>query len=429
MDALRSRNLRASSISPHEERELRRWCRTREAAHLRRIQGLVERGAIRNARKAARKFRGTLAGRLMALWRTAPDCYKSQPSLEWAEQELLRRAKLTEALRLLPAIASFARPARASVRLMPKRAGGHRLICSFDWADKARQRLLSQSMFPFASLHHSQFMLTPRAGGRGRAAACNALLQRLEDGEDDLVFLQVDVRNYFGTISHDWLERNLGMDLTVTRHHIHTGAMTFTMRDIATARPLDGELIELGRRGLPQGSALSSLVAEMAMADILRGLPAHLQDRLIVYSDNIGAAVPRSEGAAVEELIREAFRLHGAGPFETTSSVTRVTSEFKFLGYWWRVSDGTPQVFVPEIIAQNWAIEIGSRIAHASLEELPHLENVIKGKASAWRLWTGAALLCSDLLHQVQTARITLGGAEDDQLATLPHWLTDFGPD
>jgi hypothetical protein len=345
----------------------------------------------------------------MALWTTTPKWRRSRASRSWAENEAIRRDKLEELFRLLPEIGSFRRPARAYVRKKWKGHGRFRPICSFDWSDAARQRLVARSLLPVARLHRSQFMLTPREGGRGRTAACNTLLQRLEGRGDDLVFVQIDVREYFASISHQWLEERLGLPIEIIRNHVHTGGMHMVARGNATVRPSAGDLSELSRRGLPQGSALSSLVAEIVMADILEGLPVHLRDALIVYSDNPGLLLPRGEEAAVEELIRGVFGRHGAGPFDLTCTAKLVTDEFKFLGVWWRVIDGRPNRYVPLIVAERWALGMISRIMVADLAELPRLALVASGTFNEWKYWDGLGALRRDVLGALEAQQRWLG--------------------
>jgi RNA-directed DNA polymerase len=92
----------------------------------------------------------------------------------------------------------------------------------------------------------------------------------------------------------------------------------------------------MDRRGLPQGSAASSLVAEMVMAEILREAAGRLADVLCLhtYSDNLGGLVPLNrDEAALVECLKNVFATHRAGPFRMTSRVDRMARSFPYLGY------------------------------------------------------------------------------------------------
>ena len=107
--------------------------------------------------------------------------------------------------------------------------------------------------------------------------------------------MQFDVRDFYSQIDHGWLEEALPLPLGLVRSHVHTGGMTIVpLRKNVRAR-LGGAFEQLSRRGIPQGSALSPLVGEFVVAEVLRGLSDRFGAPLLhavhhdfhTYSDNI----------------------------------------------------------------------------------------------------------------------------------------------
>lgn len=394
---IRTGATRTRPLSFAEEKSLRTWAGRQEEAGLRRIKEHLARGARRAAEREAHKLQRTLGAKLLALWRTVPSHLRPKGGMSAEDREFLRAAKLEMMMLLVNKVGSFSQPASALV--FAKRKRGHkpgspdrRALFSFGWADKARQRLLATTLHPFASFHPSQFLLQRHAGKRGRSAACEALLDALKGLADTHVFVQLDVRDFYGSIRHEWLENNLGLPQEVIRHHVHTSRMTISWDRSALAHLSDGVRRELARRGIPQGSALSPLIAEMVMADILRGLADRLDGvPLFTYSDNLGIIVPRTEAAVVVEHLRDAFARHDAGPFELTSTSPKpATGEIKFLGRWWRNVDGKPHQFVPEGVANARALLIIEEAMVGGTAVLPRSRARTRSLAAEWAGWDGA---------------------------------------
>lgn len=325
-----------------------------------------------------------------------------------AEREAVRQRRLADVFSALSSIASFSQPARAQTFCRPKPRGGERALTTFFWEDDARLRILKSALTPFANLHDSQFMLAQNGHRRGPASVREALLQALREAEGEQVFLQFDVRDFFGSISHAWLEDHLGLDRGIVRRFVHTGEMLIVPIGEMRGDRLTGDARQENGRsgvGIPQGSALSSLIAEMVMADILRSDAVFDKGRLFTWSDNLGVLVPRGEAGVIEELIQAAFGRHGAGPFHLISESRPVTSEFKFLGAWYRVEAGLPRAFIPEAVARGWADNVCADILTASESELLRMEQRVRGKEAAWNWWSGMAAISAQVRALIQSAR------------------------
>jgi hypothetical protein len=368
---------------------------------------------MRRAPREAWQQRAKLAFRLNALFDGLGRWRREQHDRE-GDRAAQHRDAMVAVFNALPIVARFDGQATAIVKYVQKPGGGNRPITSFSWLNYARQRLLVSTVQPFADFHCAQFQRQPEPEHRGLAAVRKALLKALEDADDTHVFLHMDVRDFYGSIRHSWVEGHLGVERGIVQRHIHTGGMRFIpLNAIADVRQADEALRESDRRGgrgLPQGSALSPLVAEMVMADILRSAAVFNEVQLFVWSDNIGVLVPRSGVGALQESIREAFLSHGAGPFQLTSTVHSVAREFKFLDTWYRVEHGEALAYVPDAVAMAWEASISGRLLTAGLDKLDQIEMHIRSKLAAWSWWEGSEDIKDHLSGALARARRSLGG-------------------
>jgi RNA-directed DNA polymerase len=408
--------LKPEMITRREEDHLRSFCRSQVSRWQRRIARLVQARSMRKAQRASRQMRRKLGVRLYALLQASRKAVEYDPENMCLEQ--LRRRRLTLAFEHLRDINCFDAPAQGTVWNKSKSSGeGVRPICSFNWTDKARQHLLDLTLQPFAGYHPSQSLLRFGNEGRGVTAACKALLEALGGCADEHVFVQIDVKDFFGSISHEWLESNLPLAGGTIRRHVHTGEMNLKMRDTACK---EIRLSRTARQGIPQGSALSQLVAEMVMSDILRGITVPPGVRIVTYADNIGMVVPKGCEAAVEELFRGAFERHGAGPFQLTcSKPVPVTNSFPFLGLSFAVREGTPTVDVPEETWGVWLCEIGDEVLVASPKELADIERKARGKLAQWRMCSGIEALETRAFSLIASGFEALMLGDDHEEATL----------
>jgi len=408
---LRTGELDGNALTWPEELSLRQWAKHDAQQMQRSIRRLVERGAYRNARRAVRQHNKRLSVRLTALFAASRRHRWASKFATSAGREFIRRQRLVDVLAALSEVGCFNRPARASRFFRAKPNGGTRTLIKFDWVDDARLRILNSALTPFADLHGSQFLLG-QDGRRGPASVRESLLQALREAGDDHVFLQFDIRDFYGSISHAWLEDNLYLEKGIVRRFVHTGEMLIvTLQEMRTGRrrPADASN-ENGQsgHGIPQGSALSSLVAEQVMAHVLRSDAVFARVRLFAWSDNLGALVPRNEALAIEELVRSAFERHGAGPFRLTVERTPITSEFKFLGVWYRVKDGTPRAYIPDEVADRWETDICRDILTANVDQLRTIVQRTLGKHEAWKWWPGIAPRVTSILASVWSADAAL---------------------
>ncbi len=423
-------DLSARSISLAEQEVLLTWaCAKRRALHTKLVNAARDASA-RKSRNAIRLYRTSLAVRFLALWDATPK--ELRPGHRQDEQgaERLRIDRLAFILSNVSDLRSLQPAPEGRLMTRAKGDGRYRAFFSFEWMDRARFRLLSDALEPFVGFHASQFQLRWHAGVRGTQAACKALLETISglsstpDEEvphtgrfpaEDHVFFELDVTDFFGSISEAWWATKPILDEEMSRwlytRHLHVKS-SGKVRD-----QLDGAYQEVIRRGVPQGSALSALVAEWVMADVLREVPAlPAGTHLFTYCDNIGVITPRPLAEATEELIRGAFSASGAGSFSLRrkGGPTAVCSPFRFLGMEFVGARGGARLRVPRHTEELATLALRTDLLHASTPaDLVRLRRAINGRAAAWSLWPEASSWKADRLREIDQASTWLMAMPD----------------
>jgi RNA-directed DNA polymerase len=395
LDDLVGGRITAKDVGAEERRDLCRYCRDACKASAAAIQRLVDVGHRKHAKRERREHIRRREVLLHALLCAARKNWSVTEAMTVDEREAQRQRQLQMAVTHLGVVGRFGRSARAEQRLKPKKDGGHRPIMKFYWVDYARQIVLKSALTPFANLHDGQAMLARDPNRRGPATVRETLLAKLNEcGESD-VFMQFDVRDFYGSISHEWLEGHLGIDPALIRKHVHTGGMLIeTIGEMTDVRD-DHEAsrsTKTGRRGIPQGSAVSPLIAEQVMASVIGSVAALEELGPITWSDNLAVIVPGDRVAAIDSLVHAAFADHGAGPFHLTVCRTPVTREFRFLGAWFRKTPSGAVAYIPEAVSINWEAKVSGALQHAhTVRQLDGLERGVRGKLAQWSWCESAA--------------------------------------
>jgi RNA-directed DNA polymerase len=391
------RAIAGGSVEPHTITQaeffgLRAHCRRQAQRWQDQIKEEVTAGRSRIARKEQHQFLRALPVRVLAAisaWEKAG----GRPAEGAASFDRIWR--IAEALHRLD------KPSTAHLtKKMKLRANAHRPICAFrDIEDRARQHLAVMAVTPFASIHPAQF-----AWRRGRSAACESLHNAMRDAGREGGFAQIDIKNFYGSISHAWLEENLPLSEGMIRSVIHTGGMRIIPFGRGQARPTCEDIQEVARRGIPQGSAASPLIAEIVVADVLRGLADRLPPHILInYSDNV-AIVLRGNAAdwpAFMELLRDAFATHPAGPFHLTmSQVKPLTHSSRFLGYSWVWRDNNPVAYVEPEHLEDRILQLRSDILFMPAQKL---RGQALGYRAAFSLCRVTRSACDELLEELRT--------------------------
>lgn len=416
------------AIGETDEQAIVRRCRADVRARTLKIEAHVARSAYRPARREGHQLRRCLAGRLNALWASLPDELKDDRRRAEDDRAQIRALRWRALVLGLSTVEHLDRPSTARLTARPKGSRSatgerrYRPVYSFDWLDLAKQRLIATSITPFVDLHPSQYMLR-QLGKRGRSAVRETLLERLPLMGPDQVFVQLDVKGFHQNINHEWLEESLpGVSKGIIRSHGHTGGMIHApVKDKVKARlgvAERGAYENFNRRGIPTGSALSALIGEYVMAEVLRRLADQPQEPLLfvhygdlhTYSDNLGVFVDRTRAEAVVDLLKRAFSSSPAGPFELRAMPSvPAHGPFKFLGHWFRAQDGAAEAYVPEHIAERRMEELLQDLLTAQPAELMALRRKIEGVAADWKYWEGSDTWRAEALAQVASAEGAFG--------------------
>lgn len=395
-----------SDLSAAEELAIRWWCRNCTQCSVADIQSLIARGHFRHARRARNEHFKKRTIHLYAALMSVRAVWPMKSSHTAEEREHARQQRLRAAFEALKSVGNFNAPARATRFARPKKNGGFRLITSFNWVDKARHYVLKSALTPFANLHASQFMLSHDTARRGPAAVRKALLAALNECGEDSVFMQFDVVDFYGSISHRWIEENLGLDPSIIQKHIHVGKMIIKDKgDNANVRALHEANQRGGQWGIPQGSRVSPLIAEQAMAAVLGSAAVFSEMPLFVWSDNLGMVVPRGMRDDIERLVRDAFASHDAGPFNLTVTSHPVSREFKFLGCWYSKEADGAKAFIPEDVIAGWQNAVGGQLTFCPRSEIDKVEARIRSKLAQWAWCKDAVAAGEELLGLIQSRR------------------------
>ncbi|HAC01742.1 MAG TPA: hypothetical protein DGP25_05840 [Brevundimonas sp.] len=414
-----------ASVTEAEQAGLLHHARQVEANMLAKIQDAAVNHGVRAARRAIARYHEKLAVRFYHLWQSTPPKHRPQTSLSEAENEARRISRLQGVFDRRERIARWA-PSEARLTTRQKPDGEHRPIFRFGWTEQARFRLFKSALEPFAGFHASQFQFAVNARDRGSQAACKAMLEALNslvgmttpigpNQAEDYVFLELDVEDFFGSIGEEWWGTKPVLDGRL-KEILYTDYLTVKASRRVRDR-LSGAFFHPSRRGLPQGSALSALIAEWVMADVLKGVPALSDDVfLFVYCDNIGVLAPRERIGAIEELIRTAFRAAGAGAFNLKDKSGRgavpVTRPFRFLGMEFCAAGGRAAISVNDHAVALATLDIGNELLMAQTHaQFDLIRRKVRGKASSWKLWSGARPWEEMMANTIDDAQSAQAGA------------------
>ncbi len=164
--------------------------------------------------------------------------------------------------------------------------------------------------------------------GRGRNAACKRVRKIAKTCK---FFVVIDLKDFFGSLSHDGVMKGLCFPHKVTRSVILDQVeATIHVNNNTTNNACNTEDT---RRGIPQGSVASNFVAALLLTPVLDVVPHH--GLVVVYADDILIGChSREEAKTIKKALKTALRSCPAGPLQVKKCEIRTLSKgFDFLGY------------------------------------------------------------------------------------------------
>jgi hypothetical protein len=311
----------------------------------------------------------------------------------------------------------------AYVRPQQKRNGGYRPVCDFGIANRSRQLLTRRALEPFCNPRPEQYLFN---GGRDQAVEATA--SAIRNGAKYAV--RADIRNCFGSI--DPTDPRFADTIPLTarvKENVLSGLHLNLICGVdlhhpghACTRDYMGD--NERRRGLPQGSNVSSLVAEIVLADMLQAVPEFGSS--VVFADDFAILCSeRDEAERIVNALRAATLLAPAGPLDFSVIEIRELSSkgIYFLGYWFREDDSEPHI-TPRGLAgagnQIAAIRLADelhdfvycheRFTPAWYEELQQLQRRYLSWCDGYKHWHNAEVFKRNVVHRIGT--VASGGMD-----------------
>ncbi|WCS25245.1 hypothetical protein LOK46_29715 [Methylobacterium sp. NMS14P] len=320
------------------------------------ITRLEAEGKHRQAKRLGRMYCKSFDAKLVA----ASDANRRLPAGQRAKRAELHEIAADMDLRQTQGTATF--------RAEPKKKG-YRPVVNFDLRGRTAQLVLKRAAKPFIKIRPDQY-----ASDGGQPAACHRIVELAAQGY--AWFEEIDVRSFYASINSEGVTELLG-DLPKGMTEANALSSRVRASFMKTKRDIPhNDLCKLRnevRAGIPQGSALSPLVAEAVMSNVLDQATqgADWPDvQLVVFADNIavlGRTKADVEDAA--ENLAGAFSGSQLGPFNLHRKPARsIKLGFDFLS--------------TRFIARNRRIR--AEVAPAArLKRLHWISTKLKGSTSA----------------------------------------------
>jgi hypothetical protein len=244
----------------------------------------------------------------------------------------------------LESIAAEINPCRKSdepviVNIKTKPNGSYRVVMDFDIRQRARQYLVASPLKAIADLHPHQY-----ATRGGTPAAVDRVVANLHEGYGHTC--ETDIQDCFPSFTGNIdqflpvMKETVANTILATHLHVTHDTSLYTHFGPGSAGEDDpGDPVEFSkvlsdaRRGIPQGSAVSSIVAEMLLAKPLKSLPSDA--RLVCYADNmLVMAKTAEEAVSMTKALWSALKTHPVGHLKPKLKSQSIPGQpFVFLGH------------------------------------------------------------------------------------------------
>jgi hypothetical protein len=267
-----------------------------------------------------------------------------------AKMHWARRPKETELNAIVETLNAL-QGTREAVRLklIRKDANKFRPTLDFGIENRALQHLVRSVLHAIAELHPRQFAT------RGGAPAAVAQVVRLIRA-GYIYAREIDIKDFYASFDGNKLvelvpfQKRVIENVLLAEHlNILPGTLHRILSRVGPANT-DHEVAALieryladARRGIPQGSAASTILTEMLLAPLLFQVPT--VGAVVAYADNILVlAKSESDADAMTESLGLALKKHPAGHLRPTIKFFRAGGPIDFLGH--RLTGHSGQIYV-----------------------------------------------------------------------------------
>src|SRR6266700_8000433 len=279
--------------------------------------------------------------------RVPPRCRFAATRLASRKMRWDRRPKKHQLKSIAEKLSAF-EGTREEVRLILIRKGPDKFRPTLDFGieNRALQHLVLSVLYAIAELHPRQF-----ATRGGVPAAIAEVAKAMKAG--NVHASEIDIKDFYASFDGNKLmdlipvqkrviERVLLSEhlniLPSTLHHTTVSCFGPADTDQGEVSPLEKYLAD-ARRGIPQGSAASPILAEMLLAPVLHQLPSG--GEVVAYADNILVlAKNESDADAMTESLEIALKQHPAGQLWPKIKSFPPGGPIEFLGHLTAGDDG-----------------------------------------------------------------------------------------
>jgi len=309
------------------------------------------------------------------------------------------------------------------VNMIPKGdSGDYRLTMDFGPETRALQYLLLPLLREIADLHPHQF----GTGNGGSHAAIKHIAQAMKDGH--LWAVEIDIENCFPSFDGDKVADLLPFPKEVTEQVLlarNLNLVPGNLLDLFGGEPggvqdvpygsshaphfgpacglgiIGAQILAEARRGIPQGSAASPLLAEILLAPTLEQLPTG--GEVFAYLDNFLVMAKSEEDAVSMSLnLRSALKAHPAGPLRPKIKARFHPGEpIEFLGHRLIAHHGAVIIEPSPLNQQKFEVTMKVELARikenslfpaARARKIRDLRKYVCSWASAFKLWPRAEI-------------------------------------
>ena len=274
--------------------------------------------------------------------------------------------------------------------------GELRAIMNFGLESRALHALVIEVLKARSNLFPFQFA---SQGTGGRDGALKMLQATVRSGADFAV--ATDIRDYFPSLGANQLGKILQLPKEVIEHVLVSGGLNLQSKDpwihhCCISKEFDavsGGCIEKARRGIPQGSAASSVVAEIVLASVIAEIPKY--GIVINFADDLVVLVDHPDKAAsMRTALNKALQAAPVGPLTPKTLETFGPGDsFDYLGYRVTLLENDCRLEPSAYNVARFKKEFPARVAKAEkqgIHEARALHRYVNGWTSAFHLWEGA---------------------------------------